>query len=310
MLFPWDIIGHERQLWTLEVEIAKGQLSHAYLFYGPRDTGKFSIALTLAKILLCPNNLCHQCTSCRLIKAGTHPDLIVMRDDGTSIGIDEVRSLVRKTNLTSQGGRRIVLIEGLERMPTEAQNSFLKTLEEPAGNTLFLMTAAQIHRVLPTILSRVRQMEFLLADDEVMRRELFRRFGSSSDIEEVLQLAQGRPGLAVRLLSDPAVLMSYKQVYNRIDQILKANDLVGKFAYAESLEEDGAQLELFFDIFFQTLRKTAYDFIGKKGSAFSSRFTLEEVVHLFEHLVKTRYLIDRNANKKLALENFFMATER
>jgi DNA polymerase III subunit delta' len=310
MLYPWDIIGHDRQLAELEQEIAKGKLPHAYLFHGPRDTGKFSVALTLARILLCKNNLCNQCTDCQLIKAGSHPDLIQMRDDGATIGIDEVRDLIRKTNLTSQGDLRIVLIEGLERMPIEAQNSFLKTLEEPAGNTLFLMTSTHIKRILPTILSRVRQQSFSLVDDEVMRAKLATRFTDSTDFEEVLQMAQGRPGLAIRLLSEPPTLLAYKQVYNRVDQILRNNDLVGKFAYAETLEEDKEQLNLFFDVSCQILRKSAYDFVAQKESLLSPRYDLPGIVHLFEHLLKTRYLIDRNTNKKLALENFFLSTER
>lgn len=310
MLYPWDIIGHERQLLTLETEIAKGQLPHAYLFHGPRDTGKLSIALTLAKILLCPNNLCHQCAACQQIKAGTHPDLIVMRDDGTSIGIDEVRALIHKTNLTSQGDRRIVLIEGVERMPVEAQNSFLKTLEEPPGNTLFLMTSTHIKRILPTILSRVRQMSFSLVDDELLRQKLSLRFKEIGDLEEVLQMAQGRPGLAIRLLSEPPTLLAYKEVYNRVEQILKSNDLIGKFSYTELLDEDKGQMDLFFDMFCQVIRKSAYDFVALGDSSISSRYNLRSIVHLFEHLLKTRYLIDRNANKKLALENFFLMTER
>lgn len=286
MLYPWDIIGHDRQLMALEQEIATDKLPHAYLFHGPRDTGKFSVALTLTKILLCKNNLCHQCVDCQMVKAGTHPDLIQMRDEGESIGIDEVRALVRKTNLTSQGDRRIVLIESLERMPTEAQNSFLKTLEEPAGNTLFLMTSTHIKRILPTILSRVRQLSFSLVDDDVIRQKLLPRFKESGDLEEVLQMAQGKPGLAIRLLSEPSTLLAYKEVYNRVEQILKGNDLVGKFSYTESLEEDKGQLDLFFEMFFQILRKSAYEFVVRGDSQISARYDLPGIVHLFEKCSK------------------------
>lgn len=310
MKYPWNIIGHDKQLLALENEIAKDQLSHAYLFHGPKDTGKFTVASILAKLLLCPNNLCHKCRDCQLIGSGSHPDLILFRDTGESIKIDDVRALIRKTNLTSQGGRRIVLIEDLERMPVEAQNSFLKTLEEPAGKTVFLMTSTQVKKIVPTILSRVRQQGFSLVDDEVMRRELALRFKDHPDFEDVLQMAQGRPGLAIKLLSEPSALSAYKDVYNQIDRILKNNDLTGKFSYVESLEGDKDQLELFFDVFCQIIRKSAYDFVVRGESLLSPRYDLREITHLFEHLLKTRYLIDRNANKKLALENFLLSTER
>lgn len=310
MKYPWDIIGHDSQLLALEREIAKDQLAHAYLFQGPKDTGKFTVAFILAKILLCPNNLCHQCRDCQLIKTGAHPDLILFQDNGESIKIDDVRSLIRKTNLTSQGGRRIVLIETLERMPIEAQNSFLKTLEEPPGKTIFLMTSTQVKKIVPTILSRVRQQSFSLVDDDVMRSELALRFKDHADFEEILQIARGRPGLAIKLLSEQSVLAAYKDVYNQIDRILKNNDLTGKFSYVESLEGDKDQLELFFDVFCQIIRKSVYDFVTRGGSILSPRYSLREIIHLFEHLLKTRYLIDRNANKKLALENFLLSTEK
>ncbi|MBN2306950.1 DNA polymerase III subunit [Candidatus Peregrinibacteria bacterium] len=308
--YPWDIIGHDRQLLVLEKEIAEDKLTHAYLFHGPKDTGKFTVASVLAKILLCPNNLCHQCRDCRLVKAGSHPDLIQMLDKGESIKIDDVRALVKKTNLTSQGKRRIVLIENLERMPLEAQNSFLKTLEEPAGETIFLMTSTQLKKIVPTILSRVRQMEFSLVPDDLMRKELRGRFKDHTDFEEVLQMAQGRPGLAIRLLSEPPALAAYKRIYNQIDLMLKQNDLTGKFSYVEDLEGDAEQLDLFFDIFCQILRKSAHDFLMTGKSQLSPRYNLVSVTQLFEQLIKTRYLIDRNANKKLALENFLLSTEK
>lgn len=310
MIYPWDIIGHDKQLLALENEIATNQLSHAYLFHGPKDTGKFSVAFTLAKILLCPNNLCHQCNDCLLIKSGSHPDLILFRDEGGSIKIDEVRELIYKTNLTSQGGLRVVLIENPERMSVEAQNSFLKTLEEPPGNTIFIMTSSRVKNILPTILSRVRQQSFFLVEDEMMRHELSPRFKDHHDFEDILQMAQGRPGLAIKLLSDPPQFLAYKAIYNQIDQMLKNNDVVGKFAYVESLDEKDGPLELFFDIFSHILRKSAYDVMLFGTSSLSSRYDLRDIVSLFEKLLKTRYLVDRNANQKLALENFLLATEK
>ena len=310
MIYPWGIIGHDKQLEQLEKEISGNQLTHAYLFYGPMDTGKFTTARIFAEILLCPNNLCHECRDCQLVKSGSHPDLIRMTDDGQTIKIDDVRALIHKTNLTSQGKRRIVLIENLERMPIEAQNSFLKTLEEPPGDTVFLMTSTQVKKIVPTILSRVRQMGFSLVADDVMERELKQRFKDHPDLPEVLEMAQGRMGLATTLLSQPLKLASYKAVFNQVDVFLRNNDLVGKFAYAEVLEADSEKLELFFDSFCFTLRKAVYDYAGGKPHPLRTRYTLKGLSDLFEYLLKTRYLIDRNANKKLSLENFFLQTER
>ena len=310
MIYPWGIIGHEKQLSTLENELSKGNLSHAYLFYGPKETGKFTVAKLLAKILLCQENLCHSCRNCKMVDNLSHPDLIVMADDGTTLKIDQVRDLVAKTNLTSQGGTRVVLIENIERMPIEAQNSFLKTLEEPAGNTVFLLSSSQVKKVLPTILSRVRQQEFSLVDDQTMRAELSKKFGDHADLSEVLQMAQGRPGLAIRLLESPAELAAYKSLFHEIDQFLKKDDLLTKFTYVESLDKDEVVLEQFYDVFSLTLQKVANDMVRGKEHPLKGRYSLKNISELFEKLLETRYLTSRNVNKKLALENFFLATEK
>lgn len=309
MTYSWDIIGHEQQLAQLEREIETGKTTHAYLFYGPKDTGKFTIAKHFANILLCPR-YCHQCRDCQLISSGSHPDLIQMLDGGETIKIDDVRALIRKTNLTSQGKRRIVLIENIERMPTEAQNSFLKTLEEPAGDTVFIMTSTQVKKITPTIRSRCRQYSFSLLPETVLGQAMRERFKGHSDLEEVLQMAQGRPGLAIKLLSEPSLLASYRDFYHQIDHFLKQNDLNAKFACVEELDKAERDLDLFFDSFCFVLRKSAYDFLTKKSPSLAGRYELKEIGSLFEQLLKTRYLVDRNANKKLALENFFLLTEK
>jgi DNA polymerase-3 subunit delta' len=310
MIYPWGIIGHDKQLKQLEKEISENQLTHAYFFHGPKDTGKFTVASIFAKILLCPNNLCHECRDCKLVKTNSHPDLIRIADDGQTIRIDDVRALIQKTNLTSQGRRRVVLIENIERMPVEAQNSFLKTLEEPSGDTIFLLTSTQVKKIVPTILSRVRQIGFSLVPDSLIYQSLKERYQDHADFDEVLELAQGRVGLAVKLLSEPSKLALYKSVFNQIDIFLRNNDLVGKFHYVEELESDSEKLELFFDSFCFVLRKTAYDFLKQTPHPLRARYSLRGISDLFEYLLKTRYLIERNANKKLSLENFFLRTEQ
>jgi len=105
------------------------------------------------------------------------------------------------------------------------------------------------------------------------------------------------------------MLASYKSIYNQIDLFLRNNDLVSKFSYVEELEGDQEKLELFFDSFCFMLRKAAYDFLKGEDHPLRARYNLRRITDLFESLLKTRYLIERNANKKLSLENFFLQTE-
>lgn len=310
MLYQWDIVGHKKQLSQLEEEISSKKLTHAYLFSGPKQSGKFSIAMKLAAILQCPNQLCRNCKDCKLFESGSHPDTVVIEDHGESIKIDDVRELIRKTNLTSQGGQRIVLIENIERMPLEAQNSFLKTLEEPPGKTIFLLTTSQLDQVLVTIQSRVRHYHFSTISDSVLETYLKEHFGAKPELAEVVNIAQGRPGLAISLLKEAELLDKQKGLYRQIEGFLKKNDLSAKFALVESIEKDPIAIEQFLDAFTRYLRKLVFDHVQGAPAAISHRFSLKELVNLFDVLEKTRYFIGRNVNKRLALENLLIQTEK
>ncbi len=310
MLYKWNIVGHKKQLTHLEEEVKGGNLTHAYLFSGPKQGGKFTIAKVLAKILQCPNDCCRTCKDCELIKKETHPDTIVMRDNGESIKIDDVRELIRTTNLTHQGKYRIVIIENIERMPIEAQNSFLKTLEEPPGKTIFLLTTSQVDQVLLTIQSRVRHYSFSTVDDSVLFEYLKEKFGERSNMEEVVNIAQGRPGLAITLMEDDASFDHQRSLYYKIEGFLKKNDLAQKFSFVEEIEKDTKGVEIFIDAFMRYLRKLVLEYMLNPNHPLKNRFTLEEIVNLFDVLEKTRYFIKRNINKKLALENLLIQTEK
>jgi len=310
MKYDWNIIGHQKQIEQLEQEIQLDSISHAYLFSGPKNTGKFRIARTFATILQCQNNFCKTCKDCHLIQKKVHPDVILMPDDGESIKIDQVRELIRKTSLTTQSKYRIIVIENIERMPIEAQNSFLKTLEEPISKTIFLLTTTQINKVLPTILSRVRQYSFPNISDDILRKYLKEEYDNNPNIEEIVNISQGRPGLAINLSKNIEALIEQRNIYNQIENFLSKNNLSQKISFVENLCEDDNLFNLFFDAFYRYLRKLIFDYMENIDNPIKKRFNLEEITNLFESLEKTRYLIQRNVNKKLALENFFLMTEK
>lgn len=310
MLYKWNIVGHSKQLLQLEKEIHEKNIAHAYLFSGPKQGGKFSIAKIFANILQCPNNFCRSCKDCRLILAGTHSDTIVMEDNGESIKIDEIRELIRKTNLTHQGLYRIIVIENIERMPVEAQNSFLKTLEEPPGKTIFLLTTSQIDQVLLTIQSRVRHYNFSTVDDGILAEYLKENFGERNEMGEIVNIAQGRPGLAITMVKDQSVFNGQRGLYHKIENFLKKNDLTQKFAFIEEIEKNTEDVELFLDAFMRYLRKLILEYMHMPEHPLKTRFTLSDIIKLFDVLEKTRYFIRRNINKKLALENLLIQTEK
>ncbi len=292
MAYKWDTVGHEKQIAQLEAEIAANKLTHAYLFSGAKQTGKFRLAKKFGEII-----------------GGEDADTIMMNDEGQTLKIDEVRELVRKTNLTTGGGKRIVLIQNIERMPIEAQNSFLKTLEEPAGDTIFIMTTNFISKVLPTIQSRVRNYHFPSVSNAKLKSYLVEKYGEKSQIDEIVSIAQGQPGLAIDLMEDSAKLAAMREVYVQVESFLKSNDLSRKFAFIEQISADAEESDQFIEAFTRYLRTVLYEYVQEEDHPMKKRFSLEDIVNLFESLDQSRYLMQRNVNKKLVLENLLIKTE-
>lgn len=142
------------------------RLAHAYLFNGADGTGRQQVAQTVAMRLFCQNvtdNLpCGQCSECRRILAGDHPDVVSVVPDGQRIKVDQVRYLKAEfTKSAVEGNQKIFIVDQVERMTTGAANSLLKFIEEPVGNTVALLLTANKNLILPTILSRTQIVDFL-----------------------------------------------------------------------------------------------------------------------------------------------------
>lgn len=140
--------------------LQNGRLAHAYLIIGPRGAGKEALARTLAKAVNCREanaDSCDGCESCRRVAAGTHPDVHWIRPESKTrrIQIEQMREFMRTVSLAAQcGGVKVGVVVDADCMTEEAANAFLKTLEEPPGQTVMLLLTTQPQRLLPTILSR------------------------------------------------------------------------------------------------------------------------------------------------------------
>ncbi|MGX6428944.1 DNA polymerase III subunit delta' [Levilactobacillus yonginensis] len=147
--------------------IQQQHLSHAYLFNGADGTGRQVVARTIAMRLFCQNITaeglpCGQCSECRRILAGDHPDVVTVIPDGQRIKVDQVRYLKAEfTKSAVEGNQKIFIVDQVDRMTTSAANSLLKFIEEPVGNTVALLLTANKNLILPTILSRTQVVDFL-----------------------------------------------------------------------------------------------------------------------------------------------------
>jgi len=161
-----EIIGQEHIVRTLTNAISSDMVSHAYLFSGPRGTGKTTIARLLAKSLNCQNRKegefepCNQCTSCREITEGNSLDLIEI-DAASHRGIDEIRELRDGIKFAPTRSKyKVFIIDECHQLSKDAANALLKTLEEPPPHAIFILATTEVHKMIPTILSRCQRFDF------------------------------------------------------------------------------------------------------------------------------------------------------
>ncbi|MFW6597726.1 DNA polymerase III subunit delta' [Propionibacteriaceae bacterium Y2011] len=156
-----DLVGQEHAVATLQ-RAARGDrhaMSHAWLITGPPGSGRSNAARAFAAALQCPDGGCGSCTECRTALSGAHPDVTVVRTERLSIGVDEVRELVRRAAMSPTVGRRQVLVvEDADRMTDSGANALLKSVEEPAPRTVWLLCAPTPDDVVITIRSRSRAL--------------------------------------------------------------------------------------------------------------------------------------------------------
>ena len=158
-----EVVGQTHIIQTLKNAIVQNRIAHAYLFCGPRGTGKTSIAKIFAKTLNCTNNQdapCGVCENCKMAADGSHPDIIEI-DAASNNGVDEVRNLIDKVKYAPmQGKYKIYIIDEVHMMTSGAFNALLKTIEEPPAHVIFIFATTEPNKVLPTIISRCQRFDF------------------------------------------------------------------------------------------------------------------------------------------------------
>ena len=209
MTTEWNnIVGHDWAVEVLAAGITHGRVGHAYLITGPAQVGKTTLAITFAMALNCENDEarpCGRCRPCTLIKANRHPDITIIEPEVSnrgkqSIKIDTMRELQRKLQLAAVEARyKVGIITEFDAANPNAANAFLKTLEEPPGDTVLILTATEADSLLDTIKSRCRVVGIRPIPTDTVQQALRTRWNVDSEQAHLLaHLANGRLGWALK----------------------------------------------------------------------------------------------------------------
>ncbi|NCF80317.1 MAG: DNA polymerase III subunit delta' [Proteobacteria bacterium] len=242
---PWlKLPWHATQWQRIAAMQAGGRLPHALLLRGPEGVGKYRFACRLLAAVLCERHdsldpPCGDCRGCRLVAAGTHPDLqeLAPLESKQQIGIDQVRSLIQRIGLTAQyGGRKAVVVVPAERMTRAAANTLLKTLEEPQGDALFVLVAHRAGALPATIRSRCQIVNFPVPDTDVAKAWLAAELASEEGAETALRLAHGAP-LNARALAADGRLAAREAIVADLERLIRGDG--DPIAIAEGWRDTG-----------------------------------------------------------------------
>ncbi len=204
ILINQEVVGRFARL------LKSGRMAHAYLFSGPAELGKSETALAVAKLVNCEQRIagttevsCEQCSSCLKINSGNHPDIFIIKreEDSETVKIAQIRELISRLQMRAfEAAKKICIIKNIEFLTDDASNSLLKTLEEPAKDTLIFLTTAVPEENLKTIVSRCHQVKFYPLSAQQVAKQLIQEDGLDPASANCLaQFSEGCLGKARQL---------------------------------------------------------------------------------------------------------------
>lgn len=212
------------------------EMTHAWIFTGPPGSGRSSAAIAFAQALVCKSGGCGTCNDCVTAKSGAHPDVEVLKSEGLSIKIDEVRELLTRTAWApSMGGWRVVVIEDADRLTESAANALLKAIEEPGLRTVWLLCAPTLHDILPTIRSRCRHIQLHTPSNHEVSKFLIEQHQIAPKMADfAARVSQGHVGRARHLATNEAVRNRRSAILSIPSQL---NSVAAAYAAAAKLVE-------------------------------------------------------------------------
>ena len=320
-----DILGQKNAIDLICHAVKRDRIPHAWLFTGQANIGKFKTAVALAQKLNCKKtseDACGKCDSCLQINEDNFPDFLVIRPEGKFIKIDQLRKSLNWLNLhLDQARKKVLIIDGAENLGREAANAFLKTLEEPAKNTIIILIALSIKQLPETIVSRCQQIRFRPLSRGITELILSRNTNHSEELIQLLSsygMGSVKSNMAnsfeiMQKVQNTAIkwLTSFKS--ETLEDVLRTSEVWGK-----SKNEEWRYLLDFLETWFRDITWLRF---GLPENKLLNRdyalnvdrvrelkqcgkfFSLRQIFEIFREIEDSRAAIDLNANKSLAIES-------
>lgn len=308
-------IFHEELMKNLIESVHTGTSSHAYIFEGERGLGKHTAARLFAAALTCADNSispCGACTSCALAKAGTNPDIIHVKPqkDKKTIGAEDMRALEEDVAVKPfNSNRKVYIIDDGALLTEAAQNTFLKTFEEPPEYAVFIMVVENAASLLQTIMSRFTLVHFPPVSEAVMREYIEKNYPDDKErIPFLIKYCEGVPKRADSVINDSSFEDLRKTSLEKLSLLL-SSDMREIFDVQRFLDENKEKTEDIFDFWLSFMRDITLIQTGaaekiinidKKDELkqISSRFDPKHVFEMSEKLIKAKEMLRRYVNLK------------
>jgi len=319
-------MGHKIQWEYLRGLKKKERIAHAMLFYGEEGIGKKRVAVEFVKFLNCPNVsensefACQKCENCKEIESLCHPDILLIEPEGKEIKIEKTREL--KSFLSTSALKspfKVGVIDNAHHLNKEAQNSLLKTIEEPKGQALLILISSHPDQLLPTISSRVQKISFHPLSPKEAKKELAKKIRDKEILKKAVFLSEGKQGKIVEFIKNPDLLNKELKKYMFMQNLFEAEFekrivLIKKISEKENSSERFEQMLWFMARY---LRMIFLKKIGVREEFFLpishtnqklELYSLNKIKKMVEDIEKLKELASwSNIDLRLALENFLLS---
>ncbi|MFA5523204.1 MAG: DNA polymerase III subunit delta' [Tissierellales bacterium] len=313
-----DIIGHEKIVESIKRAIRNELVFHSYLFEGPKSIGKEKLAKIFAKTLLCRKggeSPCNKCPSCKKIESGNHPDFYMEYPDKGSFKKEQIEGIQRTMrNIPLEAKRKIYVLDDVDKMTPQAQNSFLKALEEPPPYVVIILLATNSYSLLSTITSRCQIVKFTPIEREEIEEALIDKFNRSQEQARfIASFSNGIIGKAIELSSSDDFRQLREGTIEKLDLVINGDKLKA-FSASEFFLQNKESIDEIMDIvllwyrdllIYKETKKIDLIINMDKVALISNqcqKLSKQKIMDILDIARRTKEDIHSNVNLQLAIE--------